>query len=197
VKGSAPQRILVAVDDSPAALEGARLATDLAAVLHARLLLTHVLSDRTVLIGALDRGVAGSRRAGVTNAMLRRLHSAAEQAGVAVQSEEVTGEPASCLLARARTWDADLLVVGRSDVRRPGTPYVGAVTRHLLEFSECPVLVAVAVHRTPGPGSSRAQIAVNAAAHPEPSSALGATSAGRGGGTRRLVDRNRHDLEGA
>ena len=44
------RRILVAVDDSAAALAAVRLAVDLASLSHARLLLAHVLGD-----GELDR----------------------------------------------------------------------------------------------------------------------------------------------
>ena len=49
--------------------------------------------------------------------------------------------PAALLLDAARSWDADLLVLGRSDVGRVGPAYVGAVTRGVMEFSEAPVLV--------------------------------------------------------
>jgi nucleotide-binding universal stress UspA family protein len=42
---------------------------------------------------------------------------------------------------RADEWDADLIVVGRSDLRRPGQPYVASQTEHVLEFTRLPVVV--------------------------------------------------------
>ncbi len=45
------------------------------------------------------------------------------------------------LLRVAQQWHADLIVMGRSDKRRPGVPYVGNQTEHLLEFASVPVLV--------------------------------------------------------
>jgi len=149
--GQAQQRILVAVDDSPAALEGVLVATRLAVSMKARMKLMHVLAD-----GALARALRRPGEAGPaepagepvarqeSQALLRRLAGHAQQAGVEVEAEEAAGDPGARLLDEARRWQADLVVVGRSDVREPGSPYVGRVTRHILEFSECPVLVAVA-----------------------------------------------------
>ncbi|MDH5237972.1 MAG: universal stress protein, partial [Acidimicrobiia bacterium] len=51
------------------------------------------------------------------------------------------GHPFEVLLAVAEEWQADLIVMGRSDNRRPGVPYVGSQTEHLLEFTPIPVLV--------------------------------------------------------
>jgi len=145
-----PGRILVAVDDSPAGLEAARLATALAAANKARLKLVHVISD-----GTLARALAAPRvaeppqhdQAQEAQALLLRLRTRAQQAGVEVEIEKVQGDAAPCVLDEARRWHADLVVVGRSEIRGPGSSYVGSVTRHILEFSECPVLVTVGTTR--------------------------------------------------
>ena len=54
------------------------------------------------------------------------------------------------VLEEARRWHADLVVVGKSARSASGDPYVGAVTRHVLEFCEQPVLVV-----PPPPGGRR------------------------------------------
>ena len=72
---------------------------------------------------------------------MRHVEEAAERAGVPGAGVSLEGEPGRVLLAEARDWHADLLVVGRADVTRPGTAYVGEVARQLLEFSDLPVLV--------------------------------------------------------
>lgn len=147
MKGDAPSRILVAVDDSPAALEGVVVATRLALGRTTRIKLMHVLADGAVA-RALRRPGEGAPAQPVAmdewQALLRRLAGQAQEAGVDVETELVQGDPGPTLLDEARRWQADLVVVGRSDVRGQGSPYVGRVTRHILEFSECPVLVAVA-----------------------------------------------------
>lgn len=51
------------------------------------------------------------------------------------------GDAAALLLTEASNWGADLLVIGRSGVRGAGRPYVGSVTRKVLELVDSPVLV--------------------------------------------------------
>lgn len=118
-------RILVAVDDSPPAMAAANLATELAKNQRAEL-----------------HFVAVSESAHHTEPTLRHLTALAEKAGVKpVSTTADGGHPFDVLLAIAQDWEADLIVMGRSDNRRPGVPYVGSQTEHLLEFTHIPVLV--------------------------------------------------------
>jgi nucleotide-binding universal stress UspA family protein len=137
-------RILVAVDDSPAALVAARLAVDLAGRTGATVHFVHVIGDGE-LVRALESvgrdGKLDSARSEAADALLRHVAATAARAGVAAETSSLAGEPAELVLAVAQRWDADLVVMGRSDVRGPGEPYVGAVTREVLEFSDVPVLV--------------------------------------------------------
>ena len=140
----APTRILVAVDDSPAAFEGVRLAVDLARHTGARIRFVHVLVDGELvraLRGLQRDGTLVERRARGVAQLLRYVESEAARADVPAVSVSLEGEPGQVLLSEAREWQADLLVVGRADVVRPGTAYVGEVARQLLEFSDLPVLV--------------------------------------------------------
>jgi nucleotide-binding universal stress UspA family protein len=139
------QRILVAVDDSPAGLRAARLAIRLAKESGARLCSLSVVRDGRPS-GRFDGEGIRERRAaahlGETEAAL--LHYVADQAaesGVAVDVVQLAGEPPRHILEQARSWDAELIVMGRSDRRGPSSPYLGSVTEHVLEFAECPVLV--------------------------------------------------------
>ena len=119
------KRILVAVDDSPQALAAADVAITLAGELGAELRLVTM---------------AGPRRD--PEPALRWAAERARAAGLAATSQLVAdGRPYEALLGVAREWRADLIVMGRSDTRRPGTPHVGSQTEHLLEFTEVPVLV--------------------------------------------------------
>ncbi len=119
-------RILVAVDDSAPALAAATFAVELARTLTAELHAVTVIEpdrDPDVILGHVR---ALGRRAGVTTA---------------VTSVDGGKHPFEALLAAALGCDADLIVMGRSDKRTTGRPYVGSQTEHLLEFTEIPVVV--------------------------------------------------------
>lgn len=139
-----PTKVLVAVDDSPAALAAVRLAVDVARHTGACIRFVHVTADGELLsaLRALHHGDGlVERRVRGAGLLLRHVEAEAERAGVVSDTRNLEGDPAHVLLAEARDWQADLLVVGRSDVAGAGRAYVGAVTRQLLEFSEHPVLV--------------------------------------------------------
>jgi nucleotide-binding universal stress UspA family protein len=119
------KRILVAVDDSPQALAAADVAIDLARSQGAALRLVTVREQGRDPVPALHYVTGRARAAGLDT------------------SEAVLdgGQPFERLLREAGTWLADLIVMGRSDKRPTGTPYVGSQTEHLLEFTTVPVLV--------------------------------------------------------
>ena len=90
--------------------------------------------------GAADPGVA-ARRGRSETAVLDHVRATARRAGVDVETGLLSGEPGRAVLDEARRWSADVVVVGKSARSAGGEPYVGTVTRHVLEFSEQPVLV--------------------------------------------------------
>ncbi len=120
------KRILVAVDDSPPALAAARLAIELGRAPSTKL--------NFVTVTEVDHD---------PEVILNHIASLAADAGLTPTLTAVhDGEhPFEMLLDVARGWGADLVVMGRSDKRRPGAPYVGSQTEHLLEFTDIPVLV--------------------------------------------------------
>lgn len=140
------RRLLLAVDDSPDSLTAARLAVALARDLGARLRVVHVLVDHELSVALTEATGLRHEAAAelVPSSVLGRVAALAGQAGVAVETAMLDGPVGEAVLADARTWAADLVVLGRS--RRPasGEPYVGAQTRHVLEFADLPVLVVPA-----------------------------------------------------
>lgn len=142
------ERILLAVDDSPDSLAATRLAVQLAAGLGSQLRAVHVLVDHEVdiaLMTATGRPEGPGRGAAVAS-MLTRVVSLAKAEGVAVEAETVSGGVPTAILDMARDWAADLVVIGKSSRSAMGEPYVGALTRHVLEFADQPVLVVPAMH---------------------------------------------------
>lgn len=137
------ERVLAAVDDSPAGLAAARQAVELAATYGASLRLVHVLANSDVASAlAASGGIRLSeRQAASSQALFRHLKALAREAGVEVETVELHGEPAQLILHQARTWPADLVVIGRGEHPGVGGPYVGRQTRMVLEFADQPVLV--------------------------------------------------------
>jgi len=136
-------RVLLAVEDSPDALAAARTAVDIARGMRARLRIVHVLVDHEFdagLAAATGAGREGGGRPAATT-ILRRVTAIAEAAGVEVETAVLDGGIGQAILDDARRWAADLVVLGRSRREASGEPYVGAQTRHVLEFAERPVLV--------------------------------------------------------
>lgn len=150
-----PRRVLVAVADSPAGLRAVDAAIALAATAGAELRFAHVTSDRSFrrrlppgvseaqLVDRLERGAT---------ALLDHVGGRARSAGVRSSGVALEGDPAARLLTEARSWAADLLVIGCADSGRPGQPYVGHVTRHVLEFADVPVLVVPPLRACAGVG---------------------------------------------
>lgn len=118
-------RILVAVDDSAPSLAAARFAIDMCIARPAAL--------------RFATAVEPGRDA---ESVLRHVRTLADEVGVEATTAACNGAPPfDALLAEANRWEADLIVMGRSDMRRPGQPYVGNQTEHVLEFTDIPVLV--------------------------------------------------------
>jgi nucleotide-binding universal stress UspA family protein len=141
------RHILLAASDSPAALAATRVAIELAAACRAELRAVHVLADGdlTAVLAAVsapagteDVEAVARRRDTAGEALLRHVVELGRRAGLTVDARQAWGEPTSRLLAEARGWPADLIVVGRSDL--PGGR-VGSEALGVLEFAEQPVLV--------------------------------------------------------
>jgi nucleotide-binding universal stress UspA family protein len=140
-------RMLLAVDDTVDSLAATRVALEMARVPGRVLRAVHV-SAEPGLVEALRRGStspgAAARRGRSEAAVLEHVRAMARTAGVEVGVALLSGEPGQAVLREARRWQADLVVVGKSTRSASGEPYVGTVTRHILEFSEQPVLVVPA-----------------------------------------------------
>lgn len=137
-------KVLVAVDDTRVAMRAARLAVDLVRRTGAELRAVTVLRDG-VLTAALARSSTApaveERQLAAVASVLAHVRRVAAEAGVRAQTAQRLGEPGPEILAEARDWGADLIVVGRAMRRGPVESYADAVSAHVLELSDVPVLV--------------------------------------------------------
>lgn len=135
--GGSPVTVLVAVDDSAAAFDAARLAVDLAGALGGRLVAVCVVEG-------VAAGNGDGWRARAAEGALRFVAELARDRDVPAGTRIVHGEVAAQVLDQARRTGAAFVVVGRVD--RPGVrlPHIGHTAERILEFCQVPVVVVPA-----------------------------------------------------
>jgi nucleotide-binding universal stress UspA family protein len=136
------ERVLFAVDDSVESLAAARHAARLAVGWNAAVRVLTAVPDGSPDTAAARRAQAGQ----LVDHVVRELRAA----GIAPEKVDAVlrvGAAFRCILDEARAWHADLIVMAVSHRTGLRSPYVGSQTEHVLEFTECPVLVV------PGPAN--------------------------------------------
>lgn len=140
-------RLLVCVDGSRAALAAARLAIRMVADHGGTLRAVSVVEEATARGGPRPPtdgpGGVHDQLADV-RAILDRVATIGAGQGAAVDTHLLRGDPLREILRDARTWEPDLVVVGRTGRRGPVSPLVGSLAMHLVEFSDWPVVVVPA-----------------------------------------------------
>jgi nucleotide-binding universal stress UspA family protein len=132
-------RILLALDDSSAGLSAARTAIGLAYAMKAELRAVTVMTDLPPAPGRQAPTREGAERA--AQALLDFVVDLGTKSGVSTETATLHGQPARAILDQAADYAADLIVIGKSGNRHVGQPYVGSDVKHVLEFSEVPVVV--------------------------------------------------------
>lgn len=148
------RRILVPVDGTPTSTKGLKAAIKLAKESGARLMLLHVVEEYAafaapevgVNIGAiLDAMRAGGKRT------LARIAKGAQRAGVRPQTalvENFGGRVADAVIAEAKRWKADLIVMGTHGRRGVQRALLGSDAELVVRHSPVPVLMVPAAGRT-------------------------------------------------
>jgi nucleotide-binding universal stress UspA family protein len=130
-------RLLVASDGSSGALEAARCAIGLAAACSG--LVRLVLATQGEVGGQGDSRTEEDETRATTYVV--RLGSE-KGVDVEVQMVPLNGRaPYEVILEMAGDWDPDFIFMGRTGRHGPGRALMGSQTEHVLEFSDCPVVV--------------------------------------------------------
>ncbi len=132
-------KLLVCVDGSRASVEAARLAVDLASRWKSQLRIVYVV-ERAELDGVTDPDVAARLRES-GKAILSRIVSMAAAQGVTAEQAMLEGIPFDVILDDARSWSADVIIMGRTGRTGPGRALLGSEAERVLEFSDRPVLI--------------------------------------------------------
>lgn len=142
------QRILVPVDGSACARRGLSEAIALARLTGARIRLVHVIDEPLVAIGSeVGATVSADLLKTVREAAQRVLADATETvklAGIPVDDQlldSFDGRLCDLVIAAARSWSADLVVIGTHGRRGVGRLLLGSDAEQILRLSPVPVLL--------------------------------------------------------
>ena len=147
-------RILVPVDGSPTSDQGLEEAVKLARLTGARLRLIHVLDLFTYATGMDGFSMTAEllpvlREAG--EKVLATGKARVEAAGVPVEAallESLAGRVCDQVVADAKTWGAELIVIGTHGRRGVGRVFMGSDAEQIVRLASSPVLLVRAPEST-------------------------------------------------
>ncbi len=142
------EKILIAVDESTFAAHAANVGLDLARQLGAEVAFITVV-DPAVMSSASDSGISADRWLAMAQRDAKDLLSAFASRAATTPPPLIfleTGKPAPKIVDAARSWPADLIVMGTHGRTVVGTILLGSVAQGVLHKAPCPVMVL----RSPG-----------------------------------------------
>ena len=150
------KRILVPVDGSPTAAQGLKAAIKLARETRAKLCLLHVVAEYTALTtpdAAINIGPVLEAMKSAGRKTLERCARSARAAGVNPEialAEDIGGRVADEIVAYARRWRSDLIVMGTHGRRGVTRVLLGSDAELVVRYSPVPVLLVPAAGRGKG-----------------------------------------------
>jgi len=136
------KKILIAVDDSDFAARAADLGAEIAKSAKAKMGFIHIFNPSvgpgTTWGLPADRVSEMSER--VAKDLLAEFRKRTGKRSGIVEFLE-SGKPASKILEVAKTWPADLIVIGSHGRGKVGGLVLGSVSQEVLHHAPCPVLV--------------------------------------------------------
>ena len=138
------ERILIAIDGSPASDEAVELGVELAAEQQAAVTFVHVVRPLDVVPMNCFGLAAGARPHDVTEEERQPLveaKAAAERQGVHATAELLVGDVVDEIVAYADNLDVDLIVIGSRGHGRLTNALLGSVSRGVLSESKRPVVI--------------------------------------------------------
>jgi nucleotide-binding universal stress UspA family protein len=152
-------KILVAIDDSESHRIVFEQALALAKLNQAELMLLHVMApfdetypgDPYIGIPRSAMQVYWNRwheREDAGIAKLRSLEEEAIAAGISAEFTQSVGDPGKIICALSRTWNADLIVIGRRGLSGLKELWLGSVSNYVIHHAPCHVLTIQGKTRT-------------------------------------------------
>lgn len=136
-------KIVVGVDESQTSREALERAVTLAGLLEAEIDVVHVSYVPATVLAAMSGVPMASEdfAAAQSQAVWDGLQDVIDGASVTVNTIDLDGYPADCLVEHAATVDADLLVVGSRGRGALASLFLGSTSHRVVNHAPCDVLV--------------------------------------------------------
>jgi nucleotide-binding universal stress UspA family protein len=136
------RKILIAIDSEPIAAHAADLGAELAGLMGAEMAFIHVIDP--ALVNAADTGIQPDVFVASAKEEARKLiddfRKRLPQQSAALEFVQI-GSPVAEIVAAARDWPADLIVIGSHGRGGVVRALLGSVAEGVMRQAPCPVLV--------------------------------------------------------
>jgi nucleotide-binding universal stress UspA family protein len=140
--GETMKEILVGVDGSDEARAALEVGIDLAQGSGAQVTTIYVRHPQHSFVGSPYAQRALSAELARAKSALKDAQTAAAEAGVAMETDEVEGDPADQIIDLGRLRNVDLIVVGSRGLGTITGKLLGSVSTKVVQNADRPVLVA-------------------------------------------------------
>ncbi len=134
------KKILVAIDDSSATATVFTKALELAQRNAAQLMIGHsieIVSSSQLTVNLIDLKIETQQAQG----LLQVYYHKAKKQGILAQFSYQTGDPGTNICDLARTWGADLIVLGRRGLKGFAELLAVSMSNYVVDHAPCSVLV--------------------------------------------------------
>ncbi|MEE9536080.1 MAG: universal stress protein [Desulfobacterales bacterium] len=135
------KNIVLAFDGSEYSHKALRCAKSLAERFEANLWLVHVFSNPSDLLGYTDYEKLFAKRKSAAQAVLDDARQKLGSTSFTVQDELREGSESESILKVAKNREADLIVMGTRGLGAVKGFLVGSVSRKVIHYAACPVMV--------------------------------------------------------
>ncbi len=135
------QKILVAVDDSPAAQKAVNYAAQLAKLTNAQILIVHAYPKIPDYLGEPNLSQTIARYLEKAEELIEPVATQLQKAGLDVIPEILEGPPADAILRVADARNVDLIVMGARGLGSVASLLLGSVSQKVLAHATCPVMI--------------------------------------------------------
>ncbi|HFQ95629.1 MAG TPA: universal stress protein [Anaerolineae bacterium] len=134
-------KILVAVDRSPATEKAVKYGIDLAKLTGAQALIVHAYPKIPDYLGEPNLSQTISRHLERAEELVNPIVERFQAEGVDAIPEILEGPPADAILRVAKAREADLIVMGARGLGSVASLLLGSVSQKVIAHAECPVFV--------------------------------------------------------
>ena len=142
------KRIIVPVDNSETALKALHVAVELAKEQQAKLQILHVIDEQFLgfaeIYGDFHGVITPLKKSG--EEVLNKMSAIAKNANIdfqctLVELKPLEGRVAEKIIAQAKEWSADLIVIGSHGRRGFSRMFLGSVAENVMRIASVPVLL--------------------------------------------------------